>query len=102
MPMSKDDHEAILAKLLDRELDHSERTDLLQTLRADYGSTLADYDDHTKQIEKYQKDNADLVLSNSKLFRQVGLEANPPAKEEATKKEFSETITLEEALGGKE
>lgn len=95
MPMERDKHEEILAKLLNPELAHSDRTELLQELRVDYSNVVAETTDHTSRIEKLSKDNSDLVLSNSKLFRQIGRD-NEDDKKEDTKKEFSETVTIEQ------
>lgn len=95
MPMSKEEHEELLAKLLDSETPLSERTDILQNLRADYGSVLSDFDDFTKKTEKLERDNSDLVLSNSKLFRQIGIQDDPNVQKQEDEKQFSETVTLE-------
>jgi hypothetical protein len=94
MPLSREEHEAILNDLLNPELEHSRRTELLQSLRVAHGKDLADFDQHTSTIDKLTKDNADLVVSNSKLFRQIGVVEEGQKKEE-TQKDFSETITLE-------
>lgn len=99
MPLEKDKHEEILGKLLNPELPQSERTDLLQALRVDYGSVLADHDTHTKQIEKLSADNSDLVVANSKLFRERGFTSNDD-KEKEDKKSFSETVTIEQMEKG--
>jgi hypothetical protein len=95
MPMAKDKHEEILGKLLNPELAHSERTELLQQLRVDYGVVHADHTEQSTKLEKLTADNSDLVLSNSKLFRQIGRDSNED-KIEDTKKEFSETVTIEQ------
>lgn len=100
MPMSREEYEELLGKLNNAELPHSERTELLQTLRADYSNVIGDHEKMSADIEKIQKDNADLVLSNSKLFREVGLKSDPKDTE-PDEKEFSETITLENILEGK-
>lgn len=99
MPLPKDKHEEILGKLLNPELQQSERTDLLQELRVDYGAVLADHEDHTNKLKKLSEDNSDLVLANSKLFRQVGRD-NEDDKKEDEKKSFSETITIEKIERG--
>jgi hypothetical protein len=99
MPMKKDDHEALLGELLDTELTHTRRTEILQNLRADYGSVLAEHQEHSDRITKLSEDNSDLIVSNSKLFRQIGVTGTPKEKDEV-KKEFSETITLEQLEKG--
>lgn len=96
MPMSRDDHEALLGELLGAELDHTRRTEILQQLRADYSGVLTDFDDYTKKTEKLEKENTDLVKSNSMLFRQSGIAGNPDKEKEEETKQFSETVTLEE------
>lgn len=94
MPMEREKHEAILNELLNPEIEQSKRTELLQELRVDYGSVITDYTELKQSNEKLQADNSDLVVSNSKLFRQIGL-TDTNEKEEVKEKEFSETVTLE-------
>lgn len=94
MVMERDKHEGILNELLDPEIDHSRRTELLQELRVDYGSTLSHVDEIAKTNERLHADNSDLVISNSKLFRQVGLTTEKEVEVEK-EKEFSETVSLE-------
>lgn len=101
MPMDREKHEEILSKLLDSELPTSERTELLQNLRVDYQEVTTDFQGLTETKEKLEKDNSDLVLSNSKLFRQIGINSDEGLKEKENEKEFSETVTLE-SLEGKE
>lgn len=97
MPMSREDHEAILTILLDPNVETSVRTENLQKLRADYQTVLTDDETHKTQLEKLQKDNSDLVLSNSKLFRQLGtVGTNDEDKRKEEEKSFSETVTLEQ------
>lgn len=92
--MEREKHEAILNELLNPEIEQSRRTELLQELRVDYGSVITDYTELKQSNEKLQADNSDLVVSNSKLFRQIGL-TDTNEKEEVKEKEFSETVTLE-------
>lgn len=94
MPMEREKHESILNELLNPEIEQSRRTELLQELRVDYGSVITDYSELKQSNEKLQADNSDLVVSNSKLFRQIGL-TDTNEKEEVKEKEFSETVTLE-------
>lgn len=98
MPMSRDDHEKILVELNSPDLEHSKRTEYLQSLRQDYNVVLVDDEKHKASIDNLKKDNDDLVLSNSKLFRQLKVE-EPKEKEIEQKKTFSETITIEKLLG---
>lgn len=94
MPMDRETHETILNELLNPEIEQSRRTELLQELRVDYGSVITDHSELTQTNEKLQADNSDLVISNSKLFRQIGI-TDQKDNEEVKEKEFSETVTLE-------
>lgn len=103
MPMTREDYEKLLGELNNPELEHAKRTDILQELRNDYTSVLTDFEDFTKKTKDLQKDNDDLVLANSKLFRSSGVINDPDLEETVKDKEFSETVTLEmlEKQGGK-
>lgn len=101
MPMDRERHEEILNSLLDPEIETSVKTELLQELRVDYGTVLTDFDEMNTNVEKLQKDNSDLVVSNSKLFRQIGVVGEGKEKEEEMKeKEFSEVVTIEDLEKG--
>ena len=93
MAMTREEHEEILNQLLNPELEQSQRTELLQSLRVDYGTVLAETLDLNNRNEKLTADNNDLIISNSKLFRQIGITTE--TKKEEEEKDFSETITLE-------
>ena len=97
--MARDEHEEILNKLLDPEIEQSERTELLGTLRNNYNTTVSSFDEVNSTVEKLQNDNSDLIISNSKLFRQVGIVGNEGKEKEVEEKEFSETVTLEQLEG---
>jgi hypothetical protein len=101
MVMKHEDHEALLNELLTPELETSRKTEILQSLRVDYGSVRVDHENLTKQTEKLNKENSDLVISNSMLFRQQGFaNANPDEKKKDEQKEFSETVTIEQLEKG--
>lgn len=96
MPMDKDNHEKLLNELLSADLEQSRRTEILQELRTDYGTVLADFTGLTEKSTKLQKNNDDLVVSNSQLFRQLGIVGGGKEKEkEQEQQTFSETVTLE-------
>jgi len=67
---------------------------LLQQLRVQQATDLTDFETLTTNNTKLQSDNADLVISNSKLFRQIGVTDKQEGKK-VEEKEFSETVTLE-------
>lgn len=96
MAMEHERHEEILSSLNNPELAASERTELLQELRKDYGAVLTDLTTQTQTIEKLQSTNDDLVIANSSLFRQAGFAgSSEEEKKKEEEKSFSETITLE-------
>ena len=100
MGLDRDGHEALLNELLDSELETSRRTEILQELRVDYSTASQSIEDFTSKTAKLQSDRDDLVVSNSKLFRQLGVVGDDVKEEEVEKKEYSETVTLEEIEGG--
>src|SRR5690606_15487516 len=97
--MDREKHEALLNELLNPELEQSRRTEILQELRNDHNSATEGFKEITKKNERLQRDNDDLIVSNSKLFRQAGI-VGTEMEEKEEKKDFSETITLEALEGG--
>ena len=95
MPLPREDHEAYLAKLLNPEIEHSEKTEILQALRVDYNVVHTDFEGLTQSNEKFKKNNDDLLQSNSMLFRQAGILHGTEKPDVEVKKEFSETVSLE-------
>lgn len=96
MPMLREDHENLLNELLTPDLEQSRRTEILQQLRTDYGTVLADFDGLTKTKAKLEKDNSDLVVSNSQLFRQIGIiGGDKESQKKQEEKTLSESITIE-------
>ena len=97
MPMIRDDHENLLNELLSPDLDQTRRTEILQQLRVDYSTVLTDFETLSTQNSTLQSNNDDLIVSNSKLFRQLGIvggdEHSKKKEEELT---FSETVSLEQ------
>jgi hypothetical protein len=99
MPMSREDHEALLNELMNPEIEHTTRTEILQKLRVAHSTDLTEFDQLTQTSQKLKTDNDDLIVSNSKLFRQIGLTGTEDEVKEE-KKEFSETISLEQIERG--
>jgi hypothetical protein len=94
--MERDKHEALLNELLNTEIDISRKTEILQELRVDHVTGHSKFEEITQSHTKLQRDNDDLIISNSKLFRQLGtVGGNEEQKQEEKVKEFSETVTLE-------
>ena len=99
MPMTREDHEALLNELLNPEIDHSRRTDILQQIRVDHVTAHSEVEDLSKQNSRFKQDNDDLIVSNSKLFRQLGV-TGTKEEPELKQKEFSETVNLEDLEKG--
>lgn len=95
MPMSREDYETLLNELNKPDLDMPRKTEILQLMRTDYTAVIDEHTNNTNTITSLQKDKDDLVVANSKLFRQAGIMDNPELKDKEEKKEFSETVTLE-------
>jgi len=97
MPMTKEEHEALLNELLTADLEQSRRTEILQELRTDYGTVHADFEGLTTSNSKLQANNDDLIVSNSKLFRQLGIVGGDDTmKKKEEEISFSESITIEQ------
>lgn len=94
MPMEREKHEALLNELLNTEIDHSRRTEILQELRVDHSTTHSEVGELSQTKTRLEKDNADLIVSNSKLFRQLGVVGTPEEKKEE-QKDYSQTVTIE-------
>lgn len=95
--MPLEEHENLLNELLTPDLEQTRRTEILQLLRTDYGSVLTDDRTKTEELEKMNKQHADLVTSNSMLFRQLGVQSKEGKDQEKLEdKQFSETVTLEQ------
>lgn len=95
MPMKKDEHENLLNELLSEGLQTSRKTEILQQLRVDYGSVIDEHKQLSESNQSMKAVNEDLVVSNSKLFRQLGYENKNEPPKETKEKDFSETITIE-------
>lgn len=96
MRLSREERENLLGELLNPELDHTRRSEILQNLRVSLDTADTEIEEYTKTATKLKADNEDLIISNSKLFRQLGVVGAPESqKEEAKEKEFSESVTIE-------
>jgi regulator of replication initiation timing len=93
-PLNREDHEKLLNELLDPELEASKKTEILTNLRDNYTGFTTEYETLNQSAEKLKQDNADLVISNSKLFRQTGVLGTTEKPKEEEKKEFSQTIRI--------
>lgn len=97
--MEQEHHEELLTELLNPDLEQTRKAEILTELRGDYSSVVTDFSTLTAEKEKLTADRADLILQNSKLFREAGFKQDP-AHKEGQQKEFSETVTIEELEKG--
>ena len=94
--LPREERENLLSELLNPELDHTRKSEILQTLRVSLDTADGEIEDFTKSNTKLKADNEDLIISNSKLFRQLGVVGSTEEKKVEEKiKEFSETVTIE-------
>lgn len=99
MPLPYEEYESLITELNNPELEHTRRVEILSDLRNDYTAVHADFTNLTSTNEKLKSEKYDLLEANSQLFRKAGFNTEDKKKEEAVK-ERSETITLEELIGG--
>lgn len=94
--MDRDKHEEILNELISEDITIDRKTEILQELRADHVNTHETYSELENNASKLSKDNNELLLSNSKMFRQLGVVGDETAEKEEEEQEFSETVTISE------
>lgn len=96
MPLSREEHEALINELMGEEVTHSRKAEILQNLRADNTEMHESVTNLSSERDSLRTERDDLSLSNSRLFRQLGANSGGEEfKEKEEKKEFSETVTLE-------
>lgn len=98
--MDREAHEELLGELLMPDLEQSRKTEILQDLRKSHTNAFVNVEELIKTGDKLKRDNDDLVVSNSKLFRETGYKSDEK-EEEREKESFSETVTIEDLERGK-
>lgn len=100
--LDNEKHEAYLSELLNPELSQDRRSEILVELRADRQASNQESERISSLNETLKKKNEDLLIANGNLFSKLGFQhKSEEQKKEEEKKEKSETITLENLLGGK-
>lgn len=89
LPIS--DHEKLINRLLEPELETSERVEILGNIRSNYGETVGDLDHYTETVEKQKEEITQLNSTVGQLFREQGTKQTDP---EPDPQSFSETVTL--------
>lgn len=93
MPMDAERHEEIMNLLYDSETTVEKRTELLGELREANKNDWTEYTEITTERDKFKNDNLDLVQTNSKLFRQAGMQ-NEEQLQKQNEEEFSQTVNV--------
>lgn len=94
MPMDIKEHENLINELNNTELTHERRSEILSALRQDYGTVVEEHTELSTTTSKLKQEKEDLLLTNSKLFRQLGQQENPDLQKEQEEQSFSETVTI--------
>lgn len=92
--MDREEREELLSELLNPELEMSRRTEIAQQFRTWGDEVDTSIVELTETKQKLQKEKDDLIVSNSKLFRQLGVTGDGD-ENEIEEQEFSESVTLE-------
>ena len=91
--MNPEELEEMLNKLNNPELEHTERTEILQTIREENNNVYQTMNETNESLEKLQQEKLNLLESNSQLFRKLGVQEE---KKQTNDKEtnVSESIKL--------
>ncbi|QGH74205.1 head morphogenesis protein [Bacillus phage vB_Bpu_PumA1] len=82
MAYTREEHEQLLVELTSNDLTEERKYEILQNIRADHGEVVETISKTTEELELLRKDNLDLTTTNSRLFRQQGIEADPELKKQ--------------------
>lgn len=74
--MTLDDYNARLDELNNPETSHERRADVMLEIREAYSNTFEGHTNLTETNTKLQAENKDLLLTNSKYFRMLGVQNN--------------------------
>ena len=87
--MERDKHEALLAELMG-ETSETRKTEILQELRTDYTGVLSEHEKLSSTNSQLSRDKEDLLIANSRLFRQNGIYVNQEEKDKKVEEIKSE------------
>lgn len=101
MAFTYEEYEERVNKLLNPELSHADRTEILTEMKQDYGTVLTDLDDFNSKVEDLETKRQDLLEANSKLFRQLpsNYQKDEKQEKEEQEEERAKTITISELEG---
>jgi len=92
--LSAEGFNELIDELNTGEMDVSRRNEILQIIKVQHDHLNESLGSASTQMEQMKKDNYELSLANSKLFREVTFTKEESKTPETKEKEFSETITL--------
>ena len=93
MAIPINEHESLINRLLDTDLETTERVQILTDLRENYGSTVSELEEKTQIAEKAKEYLNGANSALGQMFREQGIKK---ADDEPDPQSFSETITLSE------
>lgn len=96
--LTYDEHQELLNELAGEEpIERSRLVEIAGNLRDNYAETTKSFEENTSKLDGLQKENYDLVVSNSQMFRQLGSQnSSEESKKKEQEKSFSESITIED------
>lgn len=93
--MELDQYNGLLSELQSEELTHDRKAEILLALREDYQGVTESSEETAKTIEQIQKENKELLLSNSRYWRQL---SEQQAKREENIEEENIPVSLDDLL----
>lgn len=92
MAIPINEHESLINRLLDTDLETTERVQILTDLRENYGSTVSELEETTQIAEKAKEDLNGANSALGQMFREQGIKKADD--DEPDPQSFSESITL--------
>lgn len=96
MPMEYEKFEGYVNELLDPELDHARKTEILTDIKTSHSNDIKVDSEKDQKIADLDKKRLDLLDANSKLFRQIPTshEQTDLEKQKQVQSERSKTLTI--------
>lgn len=98
MAYTREEHEQLLVELTSPDLTEERKFEILQNIRADHGEVVETISKTSQELEHLRKDNLDLTTTNSRLFRQAGIEADPQLAQQQEEKDRHQSITIDDIV----
>lgn len=95
--ISREEHENLLSELMNPELEHARRTEVLTAIRAHDDVFNREYSSLEQERDKHKTNYEDAMVANNKLWRQTSyFEKDSDDFKKQEDKALSETITIED------